>query len=145
MSLPSWALPFNTAQNSEKSSIFCYNLFQEQTNSQTCGLIGSLSLRLFLATKPITVLCSPRQTSNNLAFYIQRIRHLSSSLSKIKEMVRLSLCIYLDCHPNQAKLLFMSSNHANVLKKLMMPSPFPPSLPPLPHILQLLILRPFKE
>lgn len=89
-----------------QSSVFCYNLFQEQSNSQALGLAGFSSLSPFLTTEPIPVLCSPKEPSNTFTLCIQKIRLLSSSISKISEMASLSLHIYFDSHPNQARLLF---------------------------------------
>lgn len=89
-----------------QSPVFCYNLLQEQTNSQALGLAGFSSPSPFLTTEPIPVLCSPREVSNKFTLCIQRIRYLSSSISKTSEMASLSLHIYFDSHPNQARLLF---------------------------------------
>lgn len=89
-----------------QSSTFCYNLPQEQTNSRALGLTGSYSPSPFLTTEPIPMLCSSREPSNKLAFCIKIIRYLSSTLSKMRERVSLSLRIYFDSQPNQARLLF---------------------------------------
>lgn len=86
-----------------QSSVFCHNLLQEQTNSEALGLTGSSSSP-FLTTEPIPMPCSPREPSNKLAFCIKIIR--SSTLSKMREMVSLSLHIYFDSQSNQARILF---------------------------------------
>lgn len=113
-----------------QSSVFCCNLLQEQTSSQALDMTGSSSLSPFLTTEPIPVLCSPREPSKKLAFCTQRIRYLSLSLSKMREMVSLSLHIYFDSHPNQAR--FYSGQLSEQADDAT-------------HKFQLFILRPFKE